>query len=605
MVFEDGREGLLGRLGLLAGRGSAPDVIEGIAVESTVRGVVFLFAGQGSQWNGMALRLLESSPIFAEHMWACGEALAEHVDWSLDGVLRGAKGAPGLDRVDVVQPALFAVMVSLAGLWEACGVRPAAVVGHSQGEIAAAYVAGRLSLRDAARVVTLRSQALAGLVGKGGMVSVALGAEELAGRLERWGGRVAVAAVNGPATVVVSGDRQALGELLVLCSAEGVRAREIPVGYASHSPQIEELREELLGACAGIVPRSGGVPFFSTVTGGLLDAVKLDGEYWYRNLRETVQFERATRALLEDGQRTFIELSPHAVLTMGVQETVDAVLDDPHEAVVVGSLRRDEGGPERFLTSLAEAWVRGVQVDWSALFRGSGARRVGLPTYAFQRERYWLEAQAGGGGIVSAGQSSADHPLLSAAVGLADDRGWLFTGSVSLQSHPWLSDHAVRGSVLFPGTAFLELALHVGSQVGSAVVQEYIPRLHCCWTKREQFSFNSRLVSWTRTGSVRWVSTPVPPAALRKACSLKRSGCVTPARCWSRGVLPCTAGHRRRTRVRGCLAVSLGLLRARRPWRLMISTTVWPSKALIWAGLPGAQCCLAAWRRRLCRGLPA
>ena len=400
VVFEDGREGLLGRLGLLAGRGSAPDVIEGIAVESTVRGVVFLFAGQGSQWNGMALRLLESSPIFAEHMRACGEALAEHVDWSLDGVLRGAKGAPGLDRVDVVQPALFAVMVSLAGLWEACGVRPAAVVGHSQGEIAAAYVAGRLSLRDAARVVTLRSQALAGLVGKGGMVSVALGAEELAGRLERWGGRVAVAAVNGPATVVVSGDRQALGELLVLCSAEGVRAREIPVGYASHSPQIEELREELLGACAGIVPRSGGVPFFSTVTGGLLDAVKLDGEYWYRNLRETVQFERATRALLEDGQRTFIELSPHAVLTMGVQETVDAVLDDPHEAVVVGSLRRDEGGPERFLTSLAEAWVRGVQVDWSALFRGSGARRVGLPTYAFQRERYWLEAQAGGGGIV-------------------------------------------------------------------------------------------------------------------------------------------------------------------------------------------------------------
>ncbi len=194
------REGFLGGLRALGRGRSVPGVIEGLAsVASVASGAaVFLFPGQGSQWERMALELLESSPVFAEQMRTCGEALCEHVDWSFDDVLRGAKGAPGLDRVDVVQPVLFAVMVSLAGLWEACGVRPAVVVGHSQGEIAAAYVAGGLSLQDAARVVALRSQALVGLVGKGGMVSVALGAAELAGRLAHWGERISVAAVNGP-----------------------------------------------------------------------------------------------------------------------------------------------------------------------------------------------------------------------------------------------------------------------------------------------------------------------------------------------------------------------------------------------------------------------
>ncbi len=245
------------------------------------------------------------------------------------------------------------------------------------------------------------------------------------------------------------------------------------MGYASHSQQIEEIRKELLEACTGIAPCSGDVPFFSTVTGGPVDTAELDGEYWYRNLRETVRFEEATQALLEDGQRTFIELSPHPVLAVGVQETVDAVLDDLDGAVVVGSLRRDEGGPERFLTSLAEAWVRGVEVDWSALFVGSGANRVRLPTYAFQRERYWLQAPAAGSGdMASAGQASADHPLLGAAVALADG-GWLFTGRLSLDTHPWLADHAVMGTVLLPGTALLELALHTGRQVGCEMVAEF------------------------------------------------------------------------------------------------------------------------------------
>ena len=473
VVLGGDRDGLLdGLSAVVDGEGSVGGVVRGVASLAGDTGAVFLFPGQGSQWEGMALELLDCSRVFAERVRACGEALAEYVDWSLEDVLRGVEGAPGLDRVDVVQPVLFAVMVSLAALWRSCGVRPAMVVGHSQGEIAAAHVAGGLSLRDAARVVALRSRALVRLAGRGGMVSVASPAGELEELLQRFDDRVSLAAINGPSSVVVSGDPGALRELLVVCETQGVRAREIPVDYAAHSVQVEEIREELLDGCSAIAPRQGDVPFFSTVTGGLLDTSGLDGEYWYRNLRETVQLERSTRKLLEDGQRVFVEVSPHPVLTVGVQESVDAVLGDGTVGLVVGSLRREQGGPERFLGSLAELWTRGMSVDWDACFAGSGARRVGLPTYAFQHERFWLEGSVGVGDMVSAGQSPAAHPLLGAVVELADGGQWLFTGRISIQSHPWLADHAVLGGVLFPGTAFLELALCAGERVGCGVVRE-------------------------------------------------------------------------------------------------------------------------------------
>jgi acyl transferase domain-containing protein/NADPH:quinone reductase-like Zn-dependent oxidoreductase/acyl carrier protein len=473
VVVGGGRGELVGGLSALAVGEPAAELLQGVASAVGGAGGVFMFPGQGSQWRAMAVELLDCSAVFAEDMRACGEALGGYVDWALEDVLRGVEGAPGLERVDVVQPVLFAVMVSLAGLWKACGVRPSVVVGHSQGEIAAACVAGGLLLEDAARVVALRSRALVGLAGKGGMVSVVASVGELEERLERWDGQIGVAAVNGPSSVVVSGEREALDEFLRVCGVEGLRAREIPVDYAAHSVQVQEIREELLEGCSGITPRRSDVPFFSTVTGGLLDTSELDGEYWYRNLRETVRFEQATRALLGDGYRVFVEVSPHPVLTMGVQESVDEALEGSDDAVVVGSLRRGEGGPERFLRSLSELWVRGVGVDWGVLFERSGARRVRLPTYAFQRERYWLSAgELGVGDLASAGQSSIAHPLLGAVVELADGDQWLFTGRVSLQSHPWLADHAVFGSVLLAGTAFVDLALCVGGRVGCAVVQE-------------------------------------------------------------------------------------------------------------------------------------
>ncbi|MFJ5123502.1 acyltransferase domain-containing protein, partial [Kitasatospora sp. NPDC088548] len=361
-------------------------VTSGIA--GPLGGRVFVFPGQGSQWAGMAVELLDSSPVFASRLAECERALSPFVDWSLEDVLREAPGAPSLERVDVVQPALFAVMVSLSALWASLGVVPDAVVGHSQGEIAAACVAGALSLDDAARVVTLRSQALRALSGDGGMMSVSLPQDQLVTRMAPWAERLSLAAVNGPSSTVVSGEPDALTELLAACEADGIRARRIPVDYASHSVQVERIREELLTALAPVAPRSTSVPFYSTVTGTPMDTAGLNAEYWYTNLRRTVELESVTRTLAGDGFGVFIEVSPHPVLTMALQETLDATGAD---GVVTGTLRRNEGGPARFLTSAAELFVHGVTVDWLPLFGPETRHRVELPTYAFDHRRYWLE----------------------------------------------------------------------------------------------------------------------------------------------------------------------------------------------------------------------
>jgi acyl transferase domain-containing protein len=426
VVLGDSREGLLGGLGALALGESAAGVIRGIAHGQGGQ-LVFLFPGQGAQWEGMAVDLLDSSPAFAEQLRACGAALAPFVDWALEDVLRRVEGAPGLERLDVVQPVLFAVMVSLAELWRACGVVPDVVVGHSQGEIAAACVAGALSLEDAARVVALRSRMLRALEGRGAMVSISAPQARVGELLERWDERIVVAAVNGPQSLVLAGENEALSELVDVCDAEGIRTRKIKGGLrASHSPQVEPLREELLEALSSIAPRAGDARFCSTVTGGLLDTGELGSEYWYRNMREPVQFEPAVRGLLEGGHQTFIEVSAHPVLAMAVQETIGELAGEVAEelaeepAGVIGSLRRDQGGPERFMTSLGEAWVRGVEVDWRAVFGGASARRVSLPTYAFQRERYWFE-RGSGADAMTAGFGAADDRLSDAAVE-ADER---------------------------------------------------------------------------------------------------------------------------------------------------------------------------------------
>ncbi|MBA8925107.1 acyl transferase domain-containing protein/D-arabinose 1-dehydrogenase-like Zn-dependent alcohol dehydrogenase/acyl carrier protein [Kutzneria viridogrisea] len=449
----------------LASGESAANLRQGVA---TVDGrAVFVFPGQGSQWVGMAVDLLASSPVFAARMAECERALGQFVDWTLTEVLHDQAA---LERVDVVQPALFAVMVSLAELWRSQGIKPSAVVGHSQGEIAAACVAGALSLEDAARVVTLRSQAIRDdLAGLGGMMSVSLPADQVRERIAPWGERLSLAAVNGPNAAVVSGDPQALDELQAQCEREEVRARRISVDYASHSAQVERIADRLAETLAPITPRQAQIPFYSTVTGDWLDTSTMDARYWYTNLRQTVHFEPAIRALLEQGHDVFVESSPHPVLTMGVQDTIEAA---DARAVTVGSLRREEGGLDRFLLSLAELQVQGVRPDWDAVFAGTVSQRVDLPTYQFGGERYWLDMSAGTGDVSSAGLNSADHPLLGAVMLLAESEQVVLTGRLSLRTHPWLADHAVGGRVLLPGTAFVELAIQAGDQVGCGAIEE-------------------------------------------------------------------------------------------------------------------------------------
>ncbi|TCO60800.1 type I polyketide synthase [Actinocrispum wychmicini] len=431
-------------------------------------GTVFVFPGQGSQWPEMAAGLLESSAVFRANAEACDAALRPYLDWSVLDVLRGAPDAPPLSRVDVVQPALFTMMVSLARVWQSHGIQPDAVVGHSQGEIAAACVAGGLTIDDAAKIVALRSQAWLTLAGQGGMISVNADAARLDKHLEPWREHLAIAAVNSPTLTTVAGSPAALAELSAHLTDQGIHTRTIKgIDTAGHSPQVDGLREHLLTVLAGLSPRTSDIPFYSTVTGAQMDTAGLDTAYWYRNMREPVLFYDAVQALLADGHRTFVEPSPHPMLVSSVQETA---ADRDIDAGVLGTLRRGEGGEPRVHVALAEAHANGVHVDWQRLL--GPAQQVDLPTYAFQHRPYWLDRAAGGSDVTAAGLDHTDHPLLGAVTELPDG-GHLCTGRISLASHAWLAEHAVGGTPLLPGTAFLELALHAagGGRVEELTLQ--------------------------------------------------------------------------------------------------------------------------------------
>ncbi|MEU7146377.1 type I polyketide synthase [Nocardia sp. NPDC046473] len=454
VVLADEREGFLAGLEALADGGAEAGVVRGTA--TAAGGVVFVFPGAGTQWQGMAAGLLQSSPEFRMRFAECERALAEFVDYSPSAVLLGDPDAPPLSRIDVLQPVLFAVMVSLARLWNAFGVHPAAVVGHSQGEVAAACVSGALSLQDGARVVSLRAKAWTRLSGKGAMASVALSYDAALTRIERFDGRLSVAAVNSPSVVAITGDEAALEALVAELAAEGIHTRWLHgITGAGHSPQVDTLRDQLLRDLAPVSPQACDTAFYSTVTGGLIDPTDLDADYWFRNARRPVLFEGAVRALAEAGYTTFLEMSPHPALGPSVLETVESTGAKP---VLLSSLRRDEGGPVRFLTALAQAYAAGVAVDWNAHLSVLAPARVSLPTYPFQGNRHWMEQQsrsgwASGGSAHDqiedtfwAAVDEGDAEALTRTLGLPEDEAQTWDATLSaLQG--WRRDNRAGSTV--------------------------------------------------------------------------------------------------------------------------------------------------------------
>ncbi|WP_373309227.1 type I polyketide synthase [Amycolatopsis bullii] len=427
----------------------------GEPVPGVVSGVVdsgrsaFLFSGQGAQRLGAGRELCESFPVFAEVV----DAVCAQVD-GLRAVMFG-EDAELLNQTMYAQAALFAVEVGLFRLVESWGVRPDFLVGHSIGELAAAHVAGVLSLEDACALVAARGRLMQALPAGGVMVAVqATEAEVLPLLVEG----VSIAAVNGPSSVVLSGDEDAVGS--VVEQFEGRKTRRLSVSHAFHSARMEPMLEEFRRVAESLTYHAPSIPVVSNVTGTLAEDLT-SPEYWVRHVRGTVRFHDGLTYLAEQGVTRFLELGPDGVLTAMAAESVEGTL--------ASALRKDRAEEESLLTAVASLYVVGQDVEWSTFF--SGAARVDLPTYAFQRKRYWARTTAKGD-LRAHGLMTTDHPLLGAATWLADTGGVVFSGRLSLSEQPWLAEHVVLGSVLFPGTAFLELAMRAGGEVGCATVEE-------------------------------------------------------------------------------------------------------------------------------------
>ncbi|MCO7197027.1 polyketide synthase dehydratase domain-containing protein, partial [Pseudonocardia sp. McavD-2-B] len=448
---------------LLGSGDEVTEIARGVAGEGLT---ALLFSGQGSQRLGAGRELHARFPVFAEafdETAALLDAALPDNDATLREVLWGTD-AEALDDTGRAQPALFAIEVALYRLVTSLGVVPDLVGGHSIGEIAAAHVAGVLSLDDAATLVAARARLMAALPRGGAMLAVGATEDEVAPLLTAG---VSLAAVNGPSSVVVAGDTDGIAAVEEHARARGWRSTRLRVSHAFHSPLMEPMLAEFRAVAAGLTYHEPRIPVVSNLTGSVAEVADIcSADYWVRHVRGTVRFADGVTALAARGVTTLVELGPDGVLCGMAQESL------PEGAVAVPLLRRDRPEELSLVTGLATAHVRGTTVDWARLFDGTGASRVDLPTYPFEHTRYWPAPVRGAADVTAAGLTTADHPLLGAAVELAGDDGVLFTSRLSVRTHPWLADHGVQGRALLPGTAFVELAVRAGDEVGCTRVEE-------------------------------------------------------------------------------------------------------------------------------------
>lgn len=460
-VIEQDAAGLRLQLEAFLRNGVSTSSESGVSATAPAR-VVFVAPGQGSQWDGMARDLLLESVAFRESMIACDRAIAVETGWSLIERLEGPDAARHLVEIDFVQPALFAMSVALDAVWRAAGVVPGAVVGHSMGEVTAAYLSGALTLEDAASVICRRSRLMRTLSGSGAMASVEMPAKELEKWLLSFDGKVSIAAANSPGTTVVAGETDAVDQLLDWLELKEVYCRRIKVDVASHSVLVDSILPELKEQLSHLKPRKGNLPLFSTVNGAYTDGPLLDADYWVRNLREPVRLAEAISELASEGYNCFIELSPHPILVPALKDTLHATRGSKaSSAVVLPSLSRGTPAWPMMLRSFSRFWIHGGRLDWTMLAgRGDCAvdRKLRLPEYAFERERFWEETDASSTDVaIGAARLS---PMLKARTDLANEPGTtVFTVLADLKSQPYLADHRVGGAIVLPASVHIEIAL--------------------------------------------------------------------------------------------------------------------------------------------------
>ncbi|WP_330347003.1 SDR family NAD(P)-dependent oxidoreductase [Streptomyces sp. NBC_00582] len=461
VVAADRQQALAG-LRAVAEQRTGGQVISGTAVDGGGR-TAFLFAGQGSQRLGMGRELYEAYPVFTDAF----DAVDAELPFGLREVVFG-DDADLLNRTEFAQPALFALEVALFRLLESWGVRPDVLVGHSIGEIAAAHVAGVWSLADACRLVVARGRLMQALPAGGAMVSLQASEDEVLPLLAGRETEVGIAALNGAEATVVAGTEAAVEEIAAHFRGLDRKTTRLRVSHAFHSPLMEPMLAEFRTVAESLVYGRPQLTLVSALTGDLADVDEvMTADHWVRHVRHAVRFIDAVRRVRDEGAAKWLELGPDATLTALARAEVHA--DPAEQALLVPALRKDRDEPGTLLSAVAELYARGTDPRWPAVFADGGARRVDLPTYAFQRQRFWPDApSATAGDAAGLGLTAAGHPLLGAEVALAEGSGTLLTGRLSLRTHPWLRDHAVAGTVLFPGTGFLELALQAGLRVGCA-----------------------------------------------------------------------------------------------------------------------------------------